>query len=350
MTQPDKNPEASPKDFPHRLFQPSLLTYLAAQLTVSLRSIFPAQKDEFLTIDDSLQEFYQREDPLPIVLSNDIITETLHELSDALKFAPKNLPEITYIVPIFNCDESKIFATLNSLAAQIGVKVIAILVVDGPNENDLKAVQSALSSLSKKLDYILINRTRNGGVSKARNTGMKLIKTPYFSWLDSHDIIHPLRSLHAILYLNNKGIERLNTGYSRACLNRKKIYIRNWRMHHCGHTSFVSRTHLLQKFGYLMDMRNHEDTEYQKRLEYFKAEMHYSSLVGHYLDLSINDPTAHLSSDTWNVIDAADNHPIIGGTYQGTITDERQRSNAQALNLYDSALKEMAQKYFPCIE
>ena len=346
MTQPDKNPAASPKDFPHRLFQPSLLTYLAAQLTVSLRSIFPAQKDEFLTIDDSLQEFYQREDPLPIVLSNDIITETLHELSDALKFAPKNLPEITYIVPIFNCDESKIFATLNSLAAQIGVKVIAILVVDGPNENDLKAVQSALSSLSKKLDYILINRTRNGGVAKARNTGMKLIKTPYFSWLDSHDIIHPLRSLHAILYLNNKGIERLNTGYSRALI--EKTYIRNWRMHHCGHTSFVS--HSSYRNSDTLWICEIMKTLNIKNVGVLQSQMHYSSLVGHYLDLSINDPTAHLSSDTWNVIDATDNHPIIGGTYQGTITDERQRSNAQSLNLYDSALKEMAQKYFPCIE
>ena len=241
-------------------------------------------------------------------------------------------------------------ATLSSLSSQIGVSLTAILIIDGPCESDYSITSEVLPLFKDKLNILALRKSQNGGVAKARNSGMKLINTPFFSWLDSHDIIHPLRSLHATTYMNNKGIDRLNTSYSRVSIETNKLYLRNWEMSHCGHTSFVSRSHLIQKFGYLMDFKSHEDTEYQQRLEYYKANMHNTNLVGHYLDFTIDAKTNHLSKDTWSSEEVIEDHSILGGSYEGSITDERRRLNARAFNIYEKSMKEISEKYFPCIE
>lgn len=338
------------KDFPSGSFSESELTHLSASLAYCLRKEFPSEAGQFKSIYDTLERFYRKFDPLPLILSGKYINSTISEIAQIPWHEPKSKPQITYILPVYGVQKNKLVESLISLSSQVGVSVTALLIIDGPEKNDHSKVSEALSMLKDKLNTIILTRSQNGGVAKARNSGMKMINTPFFSWLDPHDVIHPLRSIHAIAYINNKKIDRLNTSYSRVALEANKLYLRNWEKSHCGHTSFVSRTHLINQFGYLMDLKSHEDTEYQQRLEYFKADMHNTSLVGHYLDFTIDNKNSHLSRDTWSTEEAIESHSVLGGSYEGSITDERRRHNARAFNIYQQSMREISEKYFPCIE
>ena len=338
------------RDFAGNTFTVSELTYLSAKLAYCLRKEFHAEESLYQIIYDTLEGFYRKFDPIPVILSGKLINSTISEISQIPGHEAKSKPQITYILPVYGVQKTKLIESLTSLSSQIGVSVTAILIIDGPEKDDYSTVNDALIMFKDKLNAIVLRRKQNGGVAKARNSGMKIINTPFFSWLDPHDVIHPLRSLHAITYINNKEIERLNTSYSRVALETNKLYLRNWEKSHCGHTSFVSRTHLINQFGYLMDLKSHEDTEYQQRLEYFKADMHNTPLVGHYLDFTIDNKTNHLSQDTWSTEEMIENHSVLGGSYEGSITDERRRHNAKAFNIYQKSMREISEKYFPCIE
>ena len=222
------------RDFQGDTFTPSELTYLSAKLAYCLRKAFPSKETLFPEVNEILQDFYKKLNPIPVILSKKFINATISEISQICGQEPKSKPKITYIVPIHDCQRSKLIATLSSLSSQIGVSLTAILIIDGPCESDYSIASEVLPLFKDNLNILALRKGQNGGVAKARNSGMKLINTPFFSWLDSHDIIHPLRSLHATTYMNNKGIDRLNTSYSRVSIETNKLYLRNWEMSHCG--------------------------------------------------------------------------------------------------------------------
>ena len=284
-------------------------------------------------------------------LSKNILTSTLEQIRLSRQHEYLRLPSITYIVPVFNCNADKIFATLKSIHDQIGVTPHAIIVIDGPQKSDLLNVQNAINKISEDFQSTIIQKRENGGVAKARNTGMKYIRTEFFSWVDSHDLLHPLRSIHAISHILNTGSSRINTAYSRVNLESKKIYLRNHRLFFIGHTSFVSRKDLLNTMGYLLDLKRHEDTEYERRHEFFNIKITENETVGHYLDLEAEiSEKEHLSGDTWGSRQTIEGHPYLQGSYHGSITNERKAINASTSNLYRKIMEEVAENHFPCIE
>lgn len=92
---------------------------------------------------------------------------------------------ISVIIPMYN-SENTIVRALDSIVNQTYSCMFEVLVVnDGSKDKSKKIVEDYIFS-NKLNNFNLINQV-NGGVSKARNTGLKLAKGNYIAFLDADD-------------------------------------------------------------------------------------------------------------------------------------------------------------------
>lgn len=93
---------------------------------------------------------------------------------------------LSVIIPMFNSQDT-IISTLNSIYNQTSFKYIneVIVVNDGSTDNSLDIVKKY--KVNRKLNNIVIIDKPNGGVSTARNEGMKVAKSEWIALLDSDD-------------------------------------------------------------------------------------------------------------------------------------------------------------------
>ncbi|AQP53095.1 hypothetical protein BW732_01865 [Vagococcus penaei] len=95
------------------------------------------------------------------------------------------MEKITVVIPMFN-SENTIIRTLSSLENQtLSKKLFKVIVVnDGSVDNSEKVVKEYKKTTN--LNLYLFNKL-NGGVSSARNFGIKKVDTEYLSFLDADD-------------------------------------------------------------------------------------------------------------------------------------------------------------------
>lgn len=92
--------------------------------------------------------------------------------------------KLSIIVPVYNGHDD-IERCLQSLIAQS--EKVKIIVVDDGSIDDTKELVLALKSKYPELiDYYY---KENGGIASARNFGLTKVKTPYFGFLDSDDLV-----------------------------------------------------------------------------------------------------------------------------------------------------------------
>ncbi len=123
----------------------------------------------------------------------------------------KNI-EVSVIIPMYN-SERTIERALNSVISQTYQDNIEIIVInDGSKDNSLKIVEEYKVSLkNENIDMIIINK-ENGGVSSARNQGLKKAKGKYIALLDSDDEWYDKKlEVQIDLLKENKGIDLLGT-------------------------------------------------------------------------------------------------------------------------------------------
>lgn len=96
-------------------------------------------------------------------------------------------PKISIVIPAYNA-EDQIFNTITSVLSQTYTDYEIIVVNDGSTDN-------TLNLLEQFGDKINIINQPNGGVSKARNVGIKASKGKYIAFLDSDDLWHPSKLL-----------------------------------------------------------------------------------------------------------------------------------------------------------
>ena len=340
-------------------FEPLLSRY-AALLDYEIARLFNKYTDDHVALIHSiLSDFYTRNGVLCHNLSSSIITNTIGLLRSCRNIDARCLPRITYVVPVYRCDPVLIGQTIKSIADQIGVDCEGIFVIDGDRPADVTAVQLGIKEVRPSFKASIVVKQRRNGVARARNTGMKMIKTEFFSWLDANDLIHPLRSLYSIVQLiNNPSFQRINTRYARVSLRTNKVVIRNLQFSFPGHATFVAYSLLLKQYGFLGDLPYHEDTEYLQRLRHFRVPMLESNLVDYYADINLQtdkislqeETGSHLSRDTWGEIHTIDNHPAIEASYDCELTGERLGINLEFQERYKRALEDLSERFFPCIE
>ncbi|WEV37108.1 glycosyltransferase family 2 protein [Lactobacillus sp. ESL0677] len=95
-------------------------------------------------------------------------------------------PELTIIMPVYNV--AKYLArALDHLAMQNDMNFKLLVVNDGSTDNTRKIAES----YQDKFRYFKIINKPNGGLSDARNVGLKNVDTPYFTFHDGDDWVDP---------------------------------------------------------------------------------------------------------------------------------------------------------------
>ena len=96
------------------------------------------------------------------------------------------MPKVSVIVPVYNV-EKYLIKCLNSLVNQTLDDIEIIIVNDGSTDNSKEVIENFIKKYKdKKIVYL---EKENGGLSDARNYGLKYAKGEYIAFLDSDDFV-----------------------------------------------------------------------------------------------------------------------------------------------------------------
>ncbi len=119
---------------------------------------------------------------------------------------------ISVIIPMYN-SANTIERSLQSVVQQDYKGAVEIIVVnDGSKDNSAEVVENFIKA-NENAKIILISQ-QNGGVSKARNTGLKVAQGDFIAFLDSDDawFINKL-SIQMKIVENNANVDLLGAGF-----------------------------------------------------------------------------------------------------------------------------------------
>ena len=108
---------------------------------------------------------------------------------------------ISVIIPVYNAEES-IEKCLDSIKNQTWKGEFEIIVINDGSADRSGEILENYRKKNPEMPIQLINQ-ENGGVSKARNTGMKIAKGDYIALLDSDDEWLPEKTEKQMKYLQN---------------------------------------------------------------------------------------------------------------------------------------------------
>lgn len=97
-----------------------------------------------------------------------------------------NSPTISVIVPVYN-SENGLSGMLDSLIQQTYHDYEVIIVDDGSSDRSVRICDDYASRYS----FITVMHKANGGVSAARNYGLKIARGVYVTFADSDDYVSP---------------------------------------------------------------------------------------------------------------------------------------------------------------
>ena len=95
------------------------------------------------------------------------------------------MPKVSIIVPVWN-KEKTIERTINSLLNQTIEQIEIILVNDGSKDNSKIILNKYQNKYPEKIKVI---NKENGGLSSARNAGIKKATGEYITFLDAGDYL-----------------------------------------------------------------------------------------------------------------------------------------------------------------
>lgn len=124
-----------------------------------------------------------------------------------------NTPLISVIVPIYN-GEKWLLPTLRSISAQTFTDFEILLIDDGSVDNSAKICKSFMEQ-EKRAKYFY---KENGGISSAKNLGIKKAQGTFICFLNSNDIVAPdilsylfsLPQIHQTDITSHSGLNRLH--------------------------------------------------------------------------------------------------------------------------------------------
>lgn len=101
------------------------------------------------------------------------------------------MKDISIIIPVYNV-EQYVKECIDSVIAQKDIEDInveCIIVDDRGNDCSMDIVRSIVSAYVGPIEFNIVTREKNGGLSAARNSGIRIAKGEYVYFLDSDDTI-----------------------------------------------------------------------------------------------------------------------------------------------------------------
>jgi len=96
------------------------------------------------------------------------------------------MPKISVIVPVYNC-EKFLHESVNSILTQTFLDFEVILINDGSTDRTLEIC----NEYAKSDNRVIVIHKENGGVSSARNTGIRQASGQYIAFVDGDDYCYP---------------------------------------------------------------------------------------------------------------------------------------------------------------
>ena len=116
-------------------------------------------------------------------------------------WALKYQPLISIVMPVYNVDVKWIRKAVNSIQSQI-YKNWELCIADDASTN--KRLIKYLRRIEKRKKIKVVFRKKNGHISAASNSALKLAKGEFVALMDNDDIIHPHALAEAVKLLNQK--------------------------------------------------------------------------------------------------------------------------------------------------
>lgn len=135
-----------------------------------------------------------------------------------------NRPDVSVIIPVYDV-EKYIFECIDSVLDQTLKNVEIILVDDG----SIDLCPQIIDDYGKKDNRIEVIHKKNGGLSSARNAGLKLARGKYIYYLDADDYIerNALESLVSVAETHNLDILLFNAIPFLDSRNKDDIFLKN---------------------------------------------------------------------------------------------------------------------------
>lgn len=102
------------------------------------------------------------------------------------RFEGEKLIEISVIIPMYNAQNTIVKAIESVFNQKCNYNIEIIVINDGSFDESLNVLQNYLSN-HEKSDNVRVISKENGGVSSARNEGLKIAKGKFVAFLDSDD-------------------------------------------------------------------------------------------------------------------------------------------------------------------
>ena len=189
--------------------------------------------------------------------------------------------KISVIIPMYN-SASTIENTIKSVLEQSYREEIEIIVInDGSKDNCEKKIENIILNNNTNRIIKLINK-QNGGVSSARNIGIRESKGEYLAFLDSDDTWHPQKIELILEIFKNNSIKFLGHSYTLEN-NFNKVYqvIKTYKV------SFTKL--LLRNFAVTPSIVIKRDI-----CEYFNEDMNYTEDHELWLRISLKHKVYYL--------------------------------------------------------
>ena len=113
-----------------------------------------------------------------------------------------NSEKVSIIIPAYN-SEKTIMACYNSILKQTYKNFEVITINDGSTDKSLDIIKE----MSEKDNRFIFVDTENGGVSRARNLGVKIATGKYIQFIDADDTIHPTMIEKMVGLIENNNAE-----------------------------------------------------------------------------------------------------------------------------------------------
>jgi len=122
--------------------------------------------------------------------------------------SPNTNPLISVVIAVYNTGKY-LRPCLDSIVNQTYKNLEIILVDDGSTDNSL----SVCKEYAAKDNRIIVHHKENGGVSSARNQGIRLAHGDYFSFIDSDDFIELDTYEYLMNIVNTHHVDAVNYEY-----------------------------------------------------------------------------------------------------------------------------------------
>ena len=137
-----------------------------------------------------------------------------------------NQYRLSIVIPVYGV-EKFILEFIQSIFPQLNEKIECIFIDDGSQDNSIKILEKEYNKVKDKQSIKIIYQ-KNMGIGAARNTGLKIAKGDFISFLDPDDIINDdyISTILNIIETQGDKIDLIHINADVLELNKKKSKIK----------------------------------------------------------------------------------------------------------------------------